>query len=74
VDKLRETALEKLNRYKADIVVANPVGFPGTGFASETNMALIAYGDGSYRVLGAMHKELLARLVVDEALKILRRG
>jgi phosphopantothenoylcysteine decarboxylase/phosphopantothenate--cysteine ligase len=74
VDKLREAALEKLNRYKADIVVANPVGFPGTGFASETNMALIAYGDGSYRVLGAMHKELLARLVVDEALKILRRG
>lgn len=74
VDKLREAALEKLNRYKADIVVANPVGFPRTGFASETNMALIAYGDGSYRVLGATHKELLARLVVDEALKILRRG
>ncbi len=74
VDKLREAALEKLSKYKADIVVANPVGFPGTGFSSETNIALIAYSDGSYRMLGSLHKEVLARLVLDEALKILRRG
>ena len=74
VDRLREAALEKLSKYGADIVIANPVGFPGTGFASETNMALIAYSNGSYRVLGNMHKEILARLVLDEALKILRRG
>ena len=74
VDKLVEAALEKLNRYKADIVIANPVGFPGTGFASETNIALIAYSDGSYKMLGSVHKEILARYVLDEALKILRRG
>jgi len=72
-DKLREATLEKLNRYNADIVVANPVGFPGTGFASETNIALIAYSDGSHRMLGPAHKEVLARLILDEALKILRR-
>jgi len=73
LDKLKEAALEKLGKYGADIVVANPVGFPGTGFASETNIALIVYNDGSYRNLGVIHKEILARMILDEAVKRLRR-
>lgn len=74
VDKLREAALEKLDKYKADIVIANPVGFPNTGFAADTDIALIAYSDGSSRMLGMIHKEVLARLVLDEAIKRLGRG
>ncbi|MEM1939406.1 MAG: bifunctional phosphopantothenoylcysteine decarboxylase/phosphopantothenate--cysteine ligase CoaBC [Acidilobaceae archaeon] len=73
-EKLYKAAVEKLVRYKANIVIANPVGFPGTGFEYETNRAIIAYSSGEYRNLGLIHKEILSRLILDEALKIIGKS
>ena len=70
-EKLVEAAREKLSKYSADLVVANSVGYAGTGFASETDRAILV-SRSEARSLGLMHKELLARLIFDEALKMAR--
>ncbi len=71
-EKLVEAAREKMAKYSANIVIANPVGFPGTGFSSDMNTALIAKQGEGERLLGSIHKEILARLILDEALRIIR--
>lgn len=70
--RLAEAAQQKVSRYGASFAVANPVGVPGSGFASETNRAVIAYPDGTFRDLGLLHKEVLARIILDEAIMRVR--
>ncbi|MCX8195816.1 MAG: bifunctional phosphopantothenoylcysteine decarboxylase/phosphopantothenate--cysteine ligase CoaBC [Acidilobaceae archaeon] len=70
-EKLLEAAREKLSKYSADVVVANAVGYPGTGFGSETNRVILVTRDQN-RNLGTVHKEVLARLIIDEAVKLAR--
>lgn len=64
--RLLESAREKKKRYDADLVIANAVGYPGTGFRSEASLALML-GDEGPIDLGRIHKEVLARLIFDEA-------
>lgn len=69
-DELVAKALEKARRYGFHIVVANYVGRPGTGFASETNEVVVLRG-GRVVVRGRYLKRVLARLILDEAKSVL---
>jgi phosphopantothenoylcysteine decarboxylase/phosphopantothenate--cysteine ligase len=55
----------KLTEKNLDLVVANEVGRPGTGFDSETNQAAILTATGYDVDLREWNKEELARAVVD---------
>ncbi len=69
-DELVARASEKARRYGFHLVVANYVGRPGTGFASETNEVVVLRG-GRIVAKGRYLKRVLARLILDEAKSIL---
>jgi phosphopantothenoylcysteine decarboxylase/phosphopantothenate--cysteine ligase len=72
LDDLEAKAREKLNKYDADLLVANIVGTPGSGFASERSRVVVIDRDQGVVAKGYMHKEILAKLVMDEASKRLK--
>ncbi len=71
-EELERAAIEKLEKYRAKIVVANNVGRKDVGFSSPFLEALLLWRDrGGIRknYLGKIDKEILARLIIDLALK-----
>ncbi len=72
LDELYDRALEKLKSYDADILVANIVGRPGTGFASSMDEVIVMDKSGSTIYSGSIHKELLARMIMDLIVERLR--
>jgi phosphopantothenoylcysteine decarboxylase/phosphopantothenate--cysteine ligase len=62
-DNVIEHASEKLRSKNADIVVANLVGKPGTGFESETNEASIITPDGVESFVRMPKDELAAKIL-----------
>ncbi|HVL81848.1 MAG TPA: bifunctional phosphopantothenoylcysteine decarboxylase/phosphopantothenate--cysteine ligase CoaBC [Actinomycetota bacterium] len=60
-------AREKLSRKRADLIIANLVGRPGTGFDSETNDAALVTEAGA-EPLPRMRKEQLATRIWDRVL------
>ena len=70
VEELEIKALEKLEKYSADFVVANRVGFEGIGFASPHLEAILVDKRGVKR-LGRTHKEVVAALIADKVAEIL---
>jgi phosphopantothenoylcysteine decarboxylase/phosphopantothenate--cysteine ligase len=71
LEELEASAMEKLGRYNADLIVANVVGVPGLGFASLKETGVIL-GRGLKRVFRDLLKEELASQIFDLALDILR--
>jgi phosphopantothenoylcysteine decarboxylase/phosphopantothenate--cysteine ligase len=71
-DDVVEHAKDKLARKNADLVVANVVGRPGTGFDSEDNEAALVSADAVER-LPRMPKAELAARIVDRVAGLLRR-
>ena len=65
LDDLKEPALEKLEKYGADLVVANRVGLPGVGFSSPELDAIIVDRGGRELFRGREHKEVVAAVIVD---------
>ncbi len=63
-EELVEYARAKLESKHADLVVANQVGRPDTGFDSETNDAIIVSAS-EVQELDRLHKDELARVVWD---------
>jgi phosphopantothenoylcysteine decarboxylase/phosphopantothenate--cysteine ligase len=64
-EDLRRYAHEKLAAKGADLVVANDVAAPETGFGHDTNAVLIASADGSEIDVPLATKEKVAVAVVD---------
>lgn len=68
-EKLEERAQEKLLRKNCDLLVANDVAKPGSGFGTDTNEVLIYDRNGLVAALPMLRKqevaERLLRLVVD---------
>lgn len=60
-----ERAAEKLRRKGADILVANDVGEPGSGFGTETNRVSILAADGSREDLPLLSKREVADRLLD---------
>jgi phosphopantothenoylcysteine decarboxylase/phosphopantothenate--cysteine ligase len=70
---LAEYAFEKLRRKNLDLIVANDVSQPGIGFCSDNNEVTIIDPSGGARQVPRRSKEEVAHIILDEALKILRR-
>ena len=64
-EKIAEEALRKLRAKNCDMVVANRVGLPGTGFDSEENEALIVTADGEATHFPRGSKRDLAAHIFD---------
>jgi phosphopantothenoylcysteine decarboxylase/phosphopantothenate--cysteine ligase len=69
-DRLGGLARAKLESKKADVIVANDVGSPDSGFDVPTNRAVIATADGATDV-GLVTKSALASALVDRMTELL---
>ncbi len=67
---LAKNAGEKLKEKNLDIIVANLIGQPDSGFESDTNKVSLFYRDGSKDSLALMEKQRLANLILDKAVKL----
>jgi phosphopantothenoylcysteine decarboxylase/phosphopantothenate--cysteine ligase len=63
--QLRTHALDKLRRKHLDLVVANDVSAPGTGFGHETNAVVILTADGDSIDVALSDKTAIATAVLD---------
>jgi phosphopantothenoylcysteine decarboxylase/phosphopantothenate--cysteine ligase len=61
-DHLREHARKKLREKNVDLLVANLVGQEGSGFAADTNAALLMDRDGEVEVPLTSKRELAERI------------
>ncbi len=76
-EELLKSGMEKMEKYDADIVVANRVGVPWAGFASDILDALLIWKSGErVRVedMFGLKKEVIAQRILDTAALILRGG
>ncbi len=73
LDELEKKAKEKLNKYDADIAVANIVWKDSKGFSSRYLEGIIVNRTGNTvkRIEGKL-KEEVARIIVDEVLKLVK--
>jgi phosphopantothenoylcysteine decarboxylase/phosphopantothenate--cysteine ligase len=73
-DDVRAHALAKLERKGLDMIVANDVSAPGSGFDVTTNSALIIDREGRETATGLVSKEELAERVLDGVAALLAGG
>lgn len=67
---LLENAMKKLKQKKLDLIVANDLTEEGAGFGVDTNVATLLFPDGRVTKLPKMTKRELARVIIDEVVKI----
>jgi phosphopantothenoylcysteine decarboxylase / phosphopantothenate---cysteine ligase len=71
---LEAAGRSKLRAKHLDMVVVNEVGREGTGFGSETNIAMILSADGRDEPLRTWTKTELARVICDRIASLAGRG
>jgi len=69
-DDLVVHAQEKLRKKNLDLIVANRIGQPGAGFASETNAVVLIDRGGNIRELPLMEKTELAVRIIDAIVEL----
>lgn len=69
-DNLIENAVKKLEKKKADLVVANDVTREGAGFNTDTNIVTIIGRSGILKESGKLPKSKVAELIIDEMVKL----
>jgi phosphopantothenoylcysteine decarboxylase/phosphopantothenate--cysteine ligase len=67
-DGLLENARAKLDGKNLDLIVANDVSRPGTGFEHDTNEVVIVSSDGTEQHVALTDKRVVARAVIDAVL------
>ena len=67
-DDLETNATAKLTDKNLDLIVANTIGAPGSGFAADTNQVTLFYQDGACEPLPEMAKDSLAHVLLDRLL------
>jgi phosphopantothenoylcysteine decarboxylase / phosphopantothenate---cysteine ligase len=67
---LGRMAVEKLESKGADLIVANDVSSPDSGFSVRTNRAVVASRSGTTDV-GLVTKDELARVLIDHVVELL---
>ncbi len=72
-DELIEKAIYKLHKYDFDLIMANFVGRPGTGFGYDTDDGVLINRNGKIIDRGLKLKREWARTILDETLKIIRK-
>ena len=73
-ENLMANAQKKLIEKNLDLIVANDVTKKGAGFASDTNQVRILYPSGEVKDLPLMSKEEVSQVILEEALKLLKRN
>ncbi len=63
---LIENATKKLRDKKLDIIVANDIASPGSGFEVDTNQVVLLYPDGTLEKLPLLNKDQVADIIVDK--------
>lgn len=71
-DDLLTHARGKLERKNLDLIVANDVTRPGSGFGAETNEVKIIARDGSVQALPILSKREVAERILDRAVGVLK--
>ena len=66
-----ERAAEKLQRKRLDLLVANDVAEPGSGFGTDTNRVAILSADGSREDLPLQSKRAVADRLLDRVARAL---
>jgi len=74
IEELKPLARAKLEKYGADIVVANIVGRKGLGFSADRESGVILSSDGYESTFDSLLKEDLAGLILDLVSKKLSGG
>lgn len=64
-------AREKLTRKKCDLICANDVSEPGSGFDVDTNRMIVVGGGRKDRVLGPASKQDIANAILDEVVALM---
>lgn len=67
---LIKNSREKLKRKNADMIVANDISSPGSGFGEDTNRAVVLCAGKKPETLPLMTKDALAHKILDRALLI----
>jgi phosphopantothenoylcysteine decarboxylase/phosphopantothenate--cysteine ligase len=70
-EQVREHAAEKLVAKRVDLMVANNVSAPNTGFEVDTNQAILLYSSGSWEETPLLDKRELAGLILDRVAALL---
>jgi phosphopantothenoylcysteine decarboxylase/phosphopantothenate--cysteine ligase len=73
-EELLSNAAGKLERKRLDLIVANDITRPDSGFGSDTNAVVLLDPKGGQRELPALPKREVADLILDEALGIRSRN
>ncbi len=63
-------ARQKLEDKHLDMIAANLIGPPDSGFASDTNRMTLYFADGRKEALDVMDKERLAHLILDRVAEL----
>lgn len=71
--RLLEYARAKLEQKRLDLIVANDITLPDSGFGAETNKVTILSRDGAVRDLPLLPKLEVAYAVLDEVRRVARR-
>jgi phosphopantothenoylcysteine decarboxylase / phosphopantothenate---cysteine ligase len=71
---LAQNAGLKLAAKNLDLVVANRIGPPDSGFGSDTNQVSLFYADDRQETLGLMPKEALAHELLDRVIALQRKA
>jgi phosphopantothenoylcysteine decarboxylase/phosphopantothenate--cysteine ligase len=69
-DDLQANAQRKLAAKQLDLIVANDVSAPGTGFRHDTNAVTIFMADSSAEVVPLADKHTIASAVLDHVVSI----
>jgi len=65
-------ALKKLDEKRLDLIAANLIGPPDSGFAADTNRMTLFFADGRKTVLDVMDKDAVAHLILDQVVELIR--
>jgi phosphopantothenoylcysteine decarboxylase / phosphopantothenate---cysteine ligase len=69
---LLSNAAVKLKAKGLDLIVANDVSGPGSGFAGDTNQVTFLYADGQVKPLPLLSKAEVAEMILAEVIKLLK--
>jgi phosphopantothenoylcysteine decarboxylase/phosphopantothenate--cysteine ligase len=66
-------ARKKLEEKHLDMIAANLIGPPDSGFASDTNRMTLFFADGRKEILDVMDKDAVAHLILDQVGELIKQ-
>jgi phosphopantothenoylcysteine decarboxylase/phosphopantothenate--cysteine ligase len=66
-------ARKKVEEKRLDVIAANLIGPPDSGFAADTNRINLYFADGRKKVLDVMDKDDVAHLILDQVVELIQQ-